>query len=143
MSASDSLKRLVLGIQADLDDYRRLETLLEEQYRAALSHDASRIGEAGDAVLVLCEALDIRRRERSRLLTVLTGSGGETAMPAFFAMLPAKLAASCQAAWRALQARVEHCRSLNLRNGELMSMQQEVMLRAMHGDGADTYSPQW
>ena len=142
MNERDAIKALVLGIQSDLVDYAQLETLLEQQFRAALVPNAARMADVSATIFSLCETLEQRRRERSRLTRALGGVSGAEAMPAIFARLPEALANRCREGWQRLQRHVLQCQALNQRNGELMTAQQQLLERVLFGEASATYAPQ-
>ncbi|RQW24545.1 flagellar protein FlgN [Rhodobacteraceae bacterium CH30] len=128
------LKQLMAGIQADRSAYAELESLLEAQFGAIVRCDAPRLALLAESILQLSAALDGRRCERERLLLEALGVSRLTSIEQVFMRLPADIATRCRAHWEALCSKVQHCQSLNTRNGRLMSEQHGLLTRVMFGD---------
>lgn len=142
MNPREAVRTVLLGIKSDLADYQQLEGLLDTQFRSALVPNANKMSDVSAAILSVCATLDERRRERTRLVQALTGKADAAGMELVLSRLPEPLGESCRNAWTSLQERVVQCRSLNQRNGELMTTQQQVLERVLYGDGRDVYAPE-
>lgn len=138
MNARDAAKTLLTDVASDRNDYRVLEQLLEQQFAAALQHDADAIGQINARIEVLLARLDEHRRVRPTLVAALLGPSVPLSMDAVIARLPVAPAAALGNWWSELQRAVGRCKELNARNGRLMSSQQEIMQRVLHGE-SDTY----
>lgn len=139
MTRQEAVARLTHGVRADVQDYQRLQALLEEQFAAALRHHATRLTELAESIATLVDGLEQRRRERVMLAGALLGTD-KPAMPALFARLPDGPRAPLEAAWHQLEQLVRDCKTLNQRNCNLMVEQHALMQRVLHGEG-DTYAP--
>ncbi|MEQ6292038.1 flagellar protein FlgN [Vogesella sp. GCM10023246] len=138
MNPRDAAKTLLADVASDRNDYRVLEQLLEQQFAAALQHDAAAVGELNQRIEVLLARLDAHRRLRPTLAAQLLGSSKAVSMEAVIDCLPGVPSAALAGWWTELQQAVRRCKELNARNGRLMSSQQEIMQRVLHGE-SDTY----
>ncbi len=141
MTHREALQRIIEGVRADLDDYPRLQDLLEAQFHATLKHRAREIQEIAEGISQLTSILESRRRERHALASLLTTSKSSVvSMEAVSARLPRTVREKFDAAWTRLETLVRDCKDLNLRNCRLVMGQYEVMQRVLHAD-RDTYAP--
>ncbi|MGC3962448.1 MAG: flagellar export chaperone FlgN [Rhodocyclaceae bacterium] len=142
MNAQQAMLSLAQGIQLDVADYDRLHGLLEQQFAAALRHDVARLPQLAEDIGALCVVLDARRTERVTLVNAIVGMEVPEAqrVAAVFARLPERYRTAAETLWQSLQARVLACKALNLRNGNLLMDQYEVMQRVLGGE-SDTYAP--
>ncbi|MFA7097679.1 MAG: flagellar protein FlgN [Gammaproteobacteria bacterium] len=140
MTRSDCLARFVKGVQMDLDGYRQLRALLDEQFQAALRHQAEPLRDIARRIEALVDAMEARRRERVALVGHLCGAANSGAIQQVFAMLPERTRVKVQAWWDALDGLVRECKTLNARNGRLLMEQYEIMRRLM-GEESDIYAP--
>jgi flagella synthesis protein FlgN len=138
MNQRDALKRLMMGVGADRNDYRRLRELLEQQFAAALKHDAGALAVLNDEILALVERLDANRRERPELTATVLGTGKKATIEAVIDSLSGLPARALEEWWDELKQLVARCKELNARNGQLMASQFEIMQRVLHGE-SDTY----
>lgn len=140
MTRSECLARFVKGVQMDMDGYRQLRELLDEQFQAALRHQTEPLREIAHRIEVLVNALEARRRERVALVEHLYGAANSGALQQVFEMLPERTRAKVRAWWDALEGLVCECKALNARNGRLLMEQYEIMRRLM-GEESDIYAP--
>ena len=138
MSRGRALAAIVQGVESDRDAYGTLRALLEDQFAAALRHDAPALGELSARITALVAVLDARRVERETICATLAGQSAR--LPAILPLLPQAARQAFGAAWEALEAQVVDCKRLNARNGRLITEQHELMQRLLRGD-ADTYAP--
>ncbi|WP_174873889.1 flagellar protein FlgN [Vogesella oryzae] len=138
MSAREAAKTLLADVASDRNDYRVLEQLLEQQFAAALRHDAAAVADINQRIEPLLARLDAHRRLRPTLAAQLLGAGRAVSMAAVIDMLPEVPSTALAGWWRELEQAVRRCKELNARNGRLMSSQQEIMQRVLHGE-SDTY----
>lgn len=61
MTRQDAFKQLMQGVNADFFDYQRLALLLEDQFAAALRHDAGGLASIAERITALAEVLEGRR----------------------------------------------------------------------------------
>ena len=81
--------------------------------------------------------LQASRDQRLQLAGRLLGDGRAASM--VLKLLP--VAVACRQRWGALVAQIRQCQTLNLRNGQLLQQQQELMNRVLNGD-SDVYCAQ-
>jgi flagellar biosynthesis protein FlgN len=142
MNAQQALLLLAQGIQSDVADYDRLHGLLEQQFAAALRHDTARLAQLADEIGTLCAALDARRVERVTLVSALVGPDvpATQRVEAVFARLPGRYRTAAETLWQGLHERVAACKVLNVRNGNLLTEQHDIMQRVLGAEN-DTYAP--
>ena len=138
MTRGRALADIVRGVEADRHAYRTLRGLLEEQFAAALRHDAAALATLAATITGLVGEIEGRREERVARCATLVGTG--TRMDAILPLLPEASRKAFVAAWRELEAQVRECKELNARNGRLMTEQNQIMQRVLHGE-VDTYAP--
>lgn len=138
MRRGDALKRLMFEVGSDRNDYRRLHELLEQQFAAALKHDASALAPLNSQILELAERLDAHRRARPALTAAVLGPGKPVSIEAVIDSLSGLPSRALDEWWSELKEMVVRCKALNARNGQLLSAQYEIMQRVLHGE-SDTY----
>jgi len=141
MTRREALGRLFDGMRADMEDYRVLRGLLEEQFVAALGHRTEEIGLAVERILTVTTTLKQRSRERVQLAAALAGGKVKrVTMRAVSARLPPQTRQNFDARWSVLEGLVQECKRLNARNGHLLMTQREIMQRVLNTE-VDTYAP--
>ena len=135
-----ALALLLRDAQADLGDYDRLAQLLEQQFEGALRHDTAQLHTLAQQIGPLLDALDLRRLARVALVTQLLGPHTPASMDRLFERLPAARRAPVQALWGRLEQAVLDCKSRNARNARLMTEQQAVLQRVLHGTQEPLYA---
>lgn len=138
MSRAQAIDRLMRGVGEDVREYRELVVLLDEQFDAALHHDAARTAELGQRITAAVDRLDTRRLKRIEIVRGLLGD--DARMDGVIAMLPPPRKALLAEGWRALEGLVRICKERNTRNRQLMTDQQAVMQHVLHGE-TQTYAP--
>lgn len=131
------LVRLLRDMDADVLDYRRLRTLLQEQFEAAMRHQGERLQQLAGAITETVDGLEGRRAARVELVHQLAGA--QAAMDAALVLLPSPLKEAAAARWATLQALVRECKQSNARNGRLMTDQQAILQRVLSGGEEHTY----
>lgn len=134
----EAMKQLLQGIADDTRDYAQLMVLLEQQFRAAISHKLGALAEIAEQLGTLATALEARRARRVELATVLAGP--QPSMDAVFALLRPDAKARVLADWAALEQQVIDAKAISRRNGDLMAEQYTIMQRVLHGED-HTYEP--
>ena len=129
--AATMLRQLTDGLRQDLAAYDGLRGLLEQQFNAALKHDADQMSELSAQILTQVAALDVQRARRRELLVALLGSAVEPSVRHLLQRLPASTAQPIAVQWRALEQALTVCKTLNLRNCQLISEQQALMQQLM------------
>ena len=141
MTHREALVRILRGLYADVDDYRRLRELLQAQFVAALKHSAEEIGAIADRITDLAATLDGRRRERVRLASlILKGDSFRVSIKAVSARLPEASRAAFDSCCATLEGLIEECKRLNRRNCRVIMGQYETMQRVLNTE-AVTYAP--
>ncbi|KMN38308.1 MULTISPECIES: flagellar export chaperone FlgN [Chromobacterium] len=141
MNREQAFKQLLATVQQDLQGYRQLEQLLEQQFSAALAHQTETLKQLGDDIVGQCDTLQASRDQRLQLAGRLLGDGRAASMDAVLKLLPVAVEPACRQRWDALVAQIRQCQTLNLRNGQLLQQQQELMNRVLNGD-SDVYCAQ-
>jgi flagellar biosynthesis protein FlgN len=137
----EAFTKIFHGMRADVHDYSRLRELLEVQFAAALRHRTEEIREVGERIVELVSVLDARRRERVQLASHLSDSRtGRVTMSSVAARLQGTSRSAFDACWSALEAAVQECKALNMRNCRLLMDQHDIMQRVLNAE-ADTYAP--
>ncbi|WJF90786.1 flagellar export chaperone FlgN [Paraburkholderia bonniea] len=139
MTRQAALRQVVTGLTADLEAYRVLQRMLDEQFAVAQRLDAPALKRLGEAINHELERLELNQRTRRSLLGGMPG--------AFQRLLTGQPGAAPSAAQTALAARyaelealVARCKALAARNSSLLAGQFETMQRMLHGE-KHTYVP--
>lgn len=140
MTRRDAFGRIFAGMRADLQAYRELRELLEQQFHAALEHRSADIQDIGERITALAGVIEQRRRERVELVTMLTPRNARACIASIAERLQGPSRAAFDACWRALESAVRECKALNLRNCRLIMDQHEIMQRVLKAE-SDTYAP--
>ena len=133
-----SLRLLMKGVAEDVKAYRTLQTLLEQQFHAALRYQATPLSELAAQITALVEALEQTRRQRLVLVEHLLGAG--STMAAVFPLVSDSPRTALESGWQLLEQLVLDCKQRNLRNSKLMMEQQDMMQKIMHGE-EQIYAP--
>lgn len=134
-----AMERLLRDVQADLADYAQLAELLEAQFTGALRHDGAALQALADQVLALVEQLEQRRTLRAGLLARLL-DGQAPSVQALLSLWPAASRPAVQALWEQLEQAVRDCQQRNLRNARLMTEQNALLARVLHGQENHDYA---
>lgn len=129
--AAEALGKMLSDMHADRTGYARLRELLDAQFQAALRHQGQELVGLAEQISGLVDELEARRAERSRLLTLLMGREVAPSIDALLQRLPAKVGQTITVAWQGLEQQVRECKSMNLRNCQLITEQHALMQRAM------------
>jgi len=140
--AATALEQVIAGLDRELEIYRHLAGMLEEQYAVAVRLDTAammRISESISKGLARLEhqgqARHPRLLEVARVLCGRSAQGGSGESP-FQAGQQARLEQRCCE----LRDMAVHCRKLTVRNGNLLASQYETMSHVLHGE-SHTYAP--
>ena len=139
MSPQALLREFMLDIQTDRHDYTALETLLAQQFSAALAQDGAALAQVAEEIHSLLDRLQRHQQRRQQLLRELMPATTRRTPGDFFASLPAAVGSRCTVPWQALCAQAAHCKQLNERNGILLQGQHELYQRVLFGE-SDTYA---
>lgn len=147
MTRREALQKLFQGMHADVQGYRRLRELLDEQFEAALQHRTEQVREVVERISALAQELEARRRERVDLVGRLAPRAAPPSIGAVAGMLQGAARATFESCWSSLEKLVHECKRLNQRNCRLLMDQYEIMRRVLddlaHGAGSEagTYAP--
>ncbi|MTD32913.1 flagellar protein FlgN [Paludibacterium denitrificans] len=140
MTGQDAVKALLIGMDRDRFDYRKLTRLLEQQFSAALQHNAAELASIASDILNIVEAMEQRRHQRIDLVIAFLGAGQPVSVEAVIERVTGKVHDTLQSWWADLGYLARHCQTLNTRNGQLLMSQYEIMQRVLHGE-KDVYAP--
>jgi flagella synthesis protein FlgN len=138
MTRQDAMRVLLAGIADDLRAYPALQDLLEQQFNAALRHQAAQLGQAAEAISALVDTLQQRRAQRVALAQRLLGPTAN--MDQAFALLKQPAREKIESDWKTLETMVVECKRLSKRNGDLLLEQHTIMQRVLHGED-QLYAP--
>lgn len=138
LTRQDTMQLLLQGVVLDQAAYGELEGLMEQQFDAALRHQRARLEQLADAIMVLVEAMELRRRQRLACATRLLGE--QPSMAQVFQLLKPEPRARLEQDWQRLEQRVLECKRLGKRNGDFLADQYTIMQRVLHGED-QTYEP--
>ena len=138
MTRQDAMRALLAGIADDLRAYPALQDLLEQQFHAALRHQAGPLGQVAEAISALVDTLQARRAQRVALAQRLLGPTAN--MDQAFALLKNAAREKIEADWKTLETMVVECKRLSKRNSDLLLEQHTIMQRVLHGED-QLYAP--
>lgn len=131
LSARQRWARIAQGMQQDLLAYTQLQALMGEQFHAALRHDAAAMQDVAQRITAQAQALEQSRQERVEHARALLPGGAPVSMTALFAQLQGPLQQQLLGLWRQLEALVQHCKNLNVRNCQLIMEQAQTMRQVL------------
>ena len=138
MTRQDAMRALLAGIADDLRAYPALQDLLEQQFHAALRHQAAQLGQVAEAISALVDTLQARRAQRVALAQRLLGPTANMAQA--FALLKNAAREKIESDWKTLETMVVECKRLSKRNSDLLLEQHSIMQRVLHGED-QLYAP--
>ena len=138
MTRQDAMRALLAGIADDLQAYPALQALLEQQFHAALRHQAAQLGQVAEAISALVDSLQARRAQRVALAQRLLGPTANMAQA--FALLKNAAREKIESDWKTLETMVVECKRLSKRNSDLLLEQHSIMQRVLHGED-QLYAP--
>lgn len=143
LSVRQRLAQLAQGMQQDAGDYARLQDLLGAQFHAALRHDAVAMADVAQRIAAQAQCLEQRSRVRVQHAQALLPAGTALSMTAVFAQLPESLRQQLMTLWGHLQTQVADCKTLNMRNCQLIMAQADTMRAVIAGGvpAEDIYGP--
>jgi len=127
-----AMRELLAGVADDTAAYATLQDLLQQQFQAALRHQATELGAVAAAISTLVDQMQARRQQRVALVQRLVGSTGN--MMQAFALLKNTAREKMEQDWQALERAVIECKRLSKRNGDLLVEQYTIMQRVLHGE---------
>ena len=134
----DAMRALLAGIAEDVRAYPLLQNLLEQQFQAALRHQATQLGQVAEAISTLVDALQQRRELRVALAQRLLAPTANMAQACALLKNPAR--EKIESDWKTLETMVVECKRLSKRNGDLLLEQHSIMQRVLHGED-QLYAP--
>lgn len=130
-----TLKRALEDLDSELDAYRKLSGMLDDQFRTARQLDTAALARITADIATEVGYLDECQRARAKVLS---------AADALARRLPEATEQAARGALarrcRELKALAIQCRTATLRNGQLLASQHDMMRRILHGEQA-TYAP--
>jgi flagellar biosynthesis protein FlgN len=140
MKRTIPVKQLLLDLGTDLNAYRKLAGMLDEQFDAALRLDGASLGRIGQAIDAEVSALDVRRSTRATVLGTTPGAAERLGQLLFPGAARAAQRVALSARFDELEQLIGHCKARATRNGGLLASQFEAMQRVLHGE-RHTYVP--
>lgn len=137
LSARQHWAQIAQGMQQDLVAYGQMHTLMQEQFHAALRHDAAAMESVAERIAAQAQRLEQSGQQRVAHAQALLPAGTPVTMTAVFALLSAPLRQQLQALWRRLEAAVQQCKALNVRNCQLIMEQAQIMRQVLGASAAD------
>ncbi|WP_206995170.1 flagellar protein FlgN [Trinickia mobilis] len=131
MTRNDAFKNLIVSLRRDHAKYEAFNGLLEQQFSAALQHDAIELSRIGAEILELAEVLSRSLKERRALVRVVAATDRPTSVDTLVAKLKGAPRELLAREWARLVKRVAECKRLNTRNAGIVMAQFEVMQRAL------------
>lgn len=122
---------IALGMQQDMAAYRALETMMGEQFHAALRHDAAAMQAVAQRITAQAQILEQSRQQRVAHAQALLPAGTPVTMTALFKQLQGPLQQQLHHLWRQLESLVQHCKALNVRNCQLIMEQAHTMRQVL------------
>lgn len=134
---TERVKTLLHDLQQDTHYYQRLLDLLEQQREAMLACSAARSEEIGQELMAIYPQLQASARRRATTLAGFTLPADDRGLQALLSRLPAALGQRARKWWQQLEQQALLCQQLNLRNGLLLSSQQEILGSLLHQEPQD------
>ena len=138
MTRQDAMRQLLAGIADDLQAYRELGGLLEQQFDAAVRHKGPQLSAVAEAISTLVDSMQQRRQLRVALVQRLLGP--TATMLQAFALLKNAARERMENDWKTLEQLVIECKRLGKRNSDLLVEQYSIMQRVLHGE-EQIYAP--
>lgn len=132
------VRQFAADLQSDLLACQDLIVQLKLQFEASVSQQTARLNEVLSCITELLAAIELRRQRRVKIVQALSPADPRCA--ALIATFPAALQSVCRDKWQQLEMLLQEARQLNLRNGEFILSQQEIMQRVLFGE-QDIYDP--
>jgi flagella synthesis protein FlgN len=132
------MTHLLRGVADDLEACAAMQLMLDDQFNAALCHKSAALAELATNIVLAVDAMEMRRQERLKLVTLLLGP--KATMADTFALLKGATREKLEANWAELEKRVTECKRLNARNNALLTEQYSIMQRVLHGED-QIYAP--
>ncbi|MGC1550217.1 MAG: flagellar export chaperone FlgN [Rhodanobacter sp.] len=122
-------RRALEDLDGELRAYRKLAGMLEEQFTTAMRLDTTMLARISETIAEEVRLLDEQGRKRPRLVGALSDIA-KRSPAAGKAAQHRVLEKRCAE----LKALAIHCKTLTMRNGQLLASQYETMQRVLHGE---------
>ncbi|GAB2592508.1 hypothetical protein ISP15_09195 [Dyella jejuensis] len=129
------LKRALEDLDSEVNAYRKLSGMLDEQFQTARQLDTASLARVSDAIAREVSRLERGQRDLSQRLAAANAQVRR--LPAARSRL-AQLALEKRCA--ELKRLATQCKALTLRNGQLLACQHDTMQRLLLGE-RHTYAP--
>jgi Flagellar biosynthesis/type III secretory pathway chaperone len=126
-NTQSQVKTLLLELQQDVVDYRRLEGMLREQKTLLIQHDSAGLTLLHQKQTPLLEQLSGRAAARTQLLQKLGLQADDKGMEKLLGKLPAPLSLKANQLWQELHQLLQRCQAHNNWNGRLLAGQMELI----------------
>jgi flagellar biosynthesis protein FlgN len=129
------LKRSLEDLDHEVNAFRKLSGMLEEQFLTAKRLDTASLARVSDAIAREVQRLDQRKDEREHLLSTVN------TLARRLPLARAKLAvAAVEKRTSELKILALQCKAATLRNGQLLASQYDTMQHVLLGE-KHTYAP--
>lgn len=137
----EQVKTLLRGIRTDIDGYKQLRILLEEQRLHMIRRSCAALLDVNARINEHYLTLSHGTRVRRDILIALGVTPDRAGMATVFSWLPAAQKNAAHEGWQELEAAAENGKTFNEKNGELLTMQYEFV-QAFLGTGPEfIYQP--
>ena len=126
-NTQSQVKTLLLELQQDVADYRRLEGILLEQKTLLIQHDSVGLQQLNQKQSPLLEQLSGRAASRSQLLQKLGFQADDKGMEKLLKKLPSSVNVKATQLWQELHQLLQRCQAHNNWNGRLLAGQMELI----------------
>ncbi len=123
---------VVQGIRQDIEGYRQLRSLLNNQRELMQRRDNQGLNEHNKLQSSLCNSLMIKASDRGQMLQDLGVAGNASGMLALIARLPKASSEQVATLWNRLLSLVKESKQINEDNGKLLVAQQEVISQLLN-----------
>lgn len=136
------LDQVLASLDRELEIYRSLAAMLEEQYAVATRLDTAAMVRISESIAENLARLESQGQGRHpRLLEIARLMCGRAAQGGSGSPFTPNQYAELEARCRALRDMAVRCRSLTVRNGNLLASQYETMNQVLYGE-SHTYAPE-
>lgn len=137
---SECVTRIVVDVDADLGDYRRLIETLDVLHGALVNEQLDTLARAHDRAAQLVSRLQVRARRRVQCLEQAFGEASANTIAPVLQWLDTPARETFSARWQALQASAARCKASNARNLQDIGTRLQV-LDAVLSPASATYAP--
>ena len=123
---------VVQGIRQDIEGYRQLKGLLNNQRELMQRRDNQGLNEHNKLQSSLCNQLMIKAADRAQILRELGFAGDAKGMATLISKLPQASSNQLASLWDRLLDLVKESKQINESNGKLLVAQQEVISQLLN-----------